>query len=330
MHKLANTWIGHILNRLVNIFEMRVIGNYAQPEVLRLIRKVKHEDGRFLFHPSELEVMHSLAKACNSIAGDYAEVGVFRGTSACVIAAAKGDKHLYLFDTFNGLPLPGAGDAGFREHQFAASMPGVAARLKDYPKVTLCPGIFPSSGAQLRSHHFAFVHLDVDLYASTRDSLEFFYPRMNPGGIILSHDYAQAEGVHRAFDEFFASRPENVIKLPMSQCMVVCGMELSLRTSRRIEALLESVLKRPSLWPGNARRIVPGRSGGEQPRAKPVVLHLNADEAEWQRLRNLTGDFSETQSPERMVLVIHHDSDNIASSTEPAGILDMSNPTQEQ
>lgn len=57
-------------------------------------------------------------------------------------------------------------------------------------------------------------------FQSILDCLEFFYPRMSHGGIILSHDYT-FKGVKRAFDEFFKDKPEVVIKLFGSQCMVV-------------------------------------------------------------------------------------------------------------
>ena len=41
-----------------------------------------------------------------------------------------------------------------------------------------------------------------------RSCLEFFYSRMSPGGIILSHDYMTAPGVKKAFDDFFEDRAE--------------------------------------------------------------------------------------------------------------------------
>ena len=61
---------------------------------------------------------------------------------------------------------------------------------------------------------FSFVHLDVDIYTSTLEALKFFYPRINRGGAILSHDYPGAVGVKKAFDEFFEDKPEIVIELP--------------------------------------------------------------------------------------------------------------------
>ena len=51
--------------------------------------------------------------------------------------------------------------------------------------------------------------------------MEFFYPRMVPGGVMLTHDYSLLGGVKKAFDEFFADKPEGIIELPTTQCMVV-------------------------------------------------------------------------------------------------------------
>ena len=36
---------------------------------------------------------------------------------------------------------------------------------------------------------WAFVHIDVDQYQSTYDSLAYFYPRMSAGGVIVNDDY---------------------------------------------------------------------------------------------------------------------------------------------
>jgi len=68
---------------------------------------------------------------------------------------------------------------------------------------------------------FSFVHLDVDLKSSTRACLEFFYPRMVPGGIILTHDYSYLAGVREAFAEFLEGRLERPVELASSQAMLV-------------------------------------------------------------------------------------------------------------
>jgi O-methyltransferase len=68
---------------------------------------------------------------------------------------------------------------------------------------------------------FCFVHLDVDLYESTKQCLEYFWPRLIPGGVVISHDYSILEGVRNAFAEFSADKRENVIEMPTTQCMMI-------------------------------------------------------------------------------------------------------------
>jgi hypothetical protein len=60
-------------------------------------------------------------------------------------------------------------------------------------RVCLLASASPQQPA-VENEKFSFVHSDVDLYASTRSVLEFFYPRMLPGGVILTHDFATAHG----------------------------------------------------------------------------------------------------------------------------------------
>ena len=65
-------------------------------------------------------------------------------------------------------------------------------------------GYFPETAESLEDETFAFVSLDPDLYAPVLSGLEFFYPRLSKGGVIVVHDYdnKQFEGVRRAVDEF--------------------------------------------------------------------------------------------------------------------------------
>ena len=51
-------------------------------------------------------------------------------------------------------------------------------------------------------------------------ALEFFHPRLLPGGILVGDDYADPD-VRGTFEAFFAEKPETVIALPWSQGMIV-------------------------------------------------------------------------------------------------------------
>jgi hypothetical protein len=158
--------------------------------------------------------------ATAKVEGDIAEVGVFRGGSARVICEAKGDRALHLFDTFEGLPEPGSNDSAFRKGQYQCSLESVQSFLLGFPNLYFYKGYFPGTGGPIKDRSFSFVHLDVDLYKSTLEALQFFYPRMNLGALLISHDYVEFPGVRQAFEEFFDSKPETVIELIGNQCLV--------------------------------------------------------------------------------------------------------------
>jgi hypothetical protein len=183
----------------------------------------KEEGGTVLFSPQELFMIYSVARAQRDHGGVFAEVGVFRGASAKVIATAKRpETKLFLFDTFEGLPDVGDLDPRFEAGMFRADQEDVRQRLSRYPNIELVKGLFPDSGRPINNRRISFVHLDVDTYESTRASLRFFQFRMSPGGIILSHDYSQCEGVKRAFDEFMEDADQyRLIELSVSQVMII-------------------------------------------------------------------------------------------------------------
>jgi O-methyltransferase len=157
--------------------------------------------------------------------GDVAEVGVFQGGSAKILAMYKGIRPLHLFDTFQGLPeVDPRVDGRFYTGQFAASEDSVRAYLAEFPSVSIYRGVFPhETGHAVADRRFSFVHLDVDVKSSMEACLNFFWPRMQSGGIILCHDYS-AEGVRIAVDRFFSDRHVPVIALPTHQCLIVKGV----------------------------------------------------------------------------------------------------------
>jgi len=185
-----------------------------------LIRRVISETDMLLLEDEAYQVV-SCARATVKIEGDIAEVGVYRGGSARLMCEVRGSRGLYLFDTFEGLPEANTGDERFGSGQYAASYDKVRAYLSAFPNVHLFKGLFPATAGPITGKRFSFVHLDVDLYESTRDSLEFFYPRVSRGGIILIHDYLWAEGVRRAVQEFCSGRPEPILELAGAYCGLV-------------------------------------------------------------------------------------------------------------
>lgn len=186
------------------------------------LKKIRSET-ELLLEDIEAYHIYMAVKRTRKVPGDIAEVGVYRGGSAKIICSAKGEKTLHLFDTFEGLPRVDEIDMvwPFYEGKFAASFEDVKDYLKSDPHVHFYKGIFPETAGPVGNVRFSLVNLDVDCYESTKQALEFFYSRMNTGGIILSHDYINTPGVRKAFDDFFEGRPEPVLETAGSQCLVV-------------------------------------------------------------------------------------------------------------
>jgi O-methyltransferase len=206
---------------LVARLELLGMGGHKESAVVRLIRRVRRER-RWLLTANEAYTVYSLALAQSKREGDMAEVGTFQGGSAKMICEAKGDRPLHLFDTFEGLPAVAREDGNVHKpHQYACSLESVRGYLSHYPRVSFYKGRFPETSPPVAGLRFSFAHFDVDLYESTLACLEFFYPRMIPGGVMLSHDYSILSGVRAAFEKFLFDKPEALVELPTTQCMVL-------------------------------------------------------------------------------------------------------------
>ena len=57
--------------------------------------------------------------------------------------------------------------------------------------------------------------MDADLYNPTKAGLEFFYPRLVPGGVIIVHDYnPDWPGIMKAVNDFATTITEPIVPLP--------------------------------------------------------------------------------------------------------------------
>lgn len=162
------------------------------------------------------------------IKGDFAELGVYKGETARIIHLCSPERKLHLFDTFKGFP---AGDlkeetgkaASYTTKHFADTRPEKVKQLLGEHRGIICyPGYFPHTAKGLEQEKFAFVSIDADLYKPTKAGLEFFYPKLPGGGIILVHDYNNEwPGVMKAVDEFCNTIHEPAIPVPDADSTVM-------------------------------------------------------------------------------------------------------------
>jgi O-methyltransferase len=177
---------------------------WLEPEFATLYEAVR---AHTLVDAQRCYELWDLACQAQRVEGDFLEVGCWRGGSGCVIASAARSRITYLCDTFAGVVKTGTRDGLYRGGEHADTSPAIVtnlARKLDLANVRVVPGIFPDDHrSDFSDKHFAFVHLDVDAYLSTKDALEFVWPRLPTGGVVVFDDYGMitTNGVTALIDE---------------------------------------------------------------------------------------------------------------------------------
>ena len=233
---------------IVAWLDFAMLGGHKDAETLQCLRRARR-DRESLLSGNEAFMVHSVARAQSTLDGVMAEVGVYQGCSARLISEASGGRPLHLFDTFEGLPAPGANETRhLRQNQYCSGLDHVKGYLADRPDIHFHRGLFPETAVGLKDLRFSFVHLDVDLKSSTRACLDFFYPRLVVGGVIMTHDYSYLDGVREAFREFADGRAMQLIELPTSQAILI-GAEprMDSRETLRARRLVRAVGVEPTL-----------------------------------------------------------------------------------
>ena len=148
---------------------------------------------------------------CQKIPGHIAELGVYKGDTAWKLNALFPDRRLYLFDTFEGFDPrdiekeEALGCSRARKGEFSdTSETAVLNRLPFPQNAVIRKGYFPGTAQGLEDESYALVSLDADLYAPLLSGLEYFYPRLSPGGMILLHDYnnERFQGARQAVEDY--------------------------------------------------------------------------------------------------------------------------------
>ena len=169
-----------------------------------------------------LNVKHVLER--DNIAGNLAELGVYKGNSAAVLAyyGYRNNRTCYLFDTYSGFDqrdlngIDASVDSGIFSNTSIEGVLGVIGQ----PYCDACEiiqGYFPKSVPDnLADQKFAVVSMDCDLYQPTKAAFDWFYPRMDDGAIFLLHDYSSGiwPGATQAIDEFCTETSQHLILLP--------------------------------------------------------------------------------------------------------------------
>jgi len=180
---------------------------------------------------TSLERIYALIQAvryvsANGIGGAIVECGVWKGGSMAAVARTllrlqDVSRHLYLFDTFEGMSEPTPHDSDYSDKRAAdllqqdsrfkcadAPLGAVKKVLHEtgYPKdrIHFVPGKVEETIPASAPDAISLLRLDTDWYESTKHELVHLFPRLSSRGPIIIDDYGHWKGARQACDEYFA------------------------------------------------------------------------------------------------------------------------------
>ena len=180
----------------------RLAGMQTAEFIVEHMNKIKTFDTR------EEHLKYALNQADNDSSGEglFLEFGVFNGKSINIISATKPNKIIYGFDSFEGLPENWR--AGFAKGRFnrEGNLPQVNENVR------LVKGWFNETIPEFVKEHpepCAFIHIDCDLYSSTKTVFDTLKNKICAGTVISFDEYYnypgwQDDGEYKAFNDFVA------------------------------------------------------------------------------------------------------------------------------
>jgi len=142
------------------------------------------------------------------VSGHYLEFGVFTGGTIRFMAPRVGGSIIHGFDSFEGLPEAWGGfNLGSRAFDVKGRLPRVPANVR------LHRGWFDASLPDWLNANpgpIALIHIDCDLYSSTKTIFTLLAERLVPGTIVLFDEYFNYPNWEhhefKAFQEFVSDR----------------------------------------------------------------------------------------------------------------------------
>lgn len=192
-------------------------------------------------HSQRLYNLAQMVDFTAGVEGLIVECGCYRGLSSYVVCSylrAQDSQFdgetFHIFDSFEGLSTltsaDGVGDpripigkAKRRSGMFAATVEEVLEVLGDFPAVQLHRGWIPESFAGVAEASYRFVHIDVDLHDPTRAALEYFYPRLSAGGVIVCDDFGSIRwpGAREAVESFCRQTDARLLRMSSGQALII-------------------------------------------------------------------------------------------------------------
>lgn len=221
-----------LLKFFLDKFNLRLISTRADqsiaPEFIESYEKIKN------FTMVDKYSSYAAWRAINyvidrNIDGAVVECGVWRGgvsiMMASVIEVSNSNKKQYLYDTFEGMSQPTSDDI---DKYGVSAQSQLSTTTRDntndnvwaYASIEDVKQNFALLDISMNNINFikgkveetipkdipesiSLLRLDTDWYESTKHELEYLYPLLSKGGVLLIDDYGYWSGCKKAVDDYF-------------------------------------------------------------------------------------------------------------------------------
>lgn len=192
---------------------------------------------------AKLIAHYELFKMIEQVPGAIVECGVFKGASFSRFAAFRelfssdSARKLVGFDIFGKFPETKFGDDVERRKDFidvageesvsVGQLVEVLRNKRSELNVELIAGDITRTIPEYRAKHpefkIALLNLDTDIYEPAVTILEYLYPCLAKGGVLILDDYGVFPGETKAVDDYFFGKNVTIRKFPFSAtpCFVI-------------------------------------------------------------------------------------------------------------
>jgi len=174
------------------------------------------------------------AMHASKLQGDFVECGVNTGMMSLAICKYvdfnRIGKTFWLFDTFCGIPVEQAKDeqevahvAAHNQGNYFECYELAKQNFSPYHNAKLIRGKVPETLSSVSIERISYLSIDMNLEVPERAAIEYFWPKMVSGGIVLFDDYGFVgyEAQHESADDFASKMGVAVLSLPTGQGILI-------------------------------------------------------------------------------------------------------------
>jgi len=171
------------------------------------------------------------AKQAFQLDGDFVECGVNKGGLSRAIVEYvdfnKSGKKFFLFDTFDGfdssLLLDSEKDKYLKVAHYEKTYEHVKQVFQDFPLVKIIKGPVPHTLKDVEIDKVAYLSIDMNCVLPEQAALDFFWPKLVKGGVIVLDDFAYEgfEEQNIAHSKWAKEKGIEILYLPTGQGIII-------------------------------------------------------------------------------------------------------------